>query len=100
MFVRLIHEITDSGKQQNVQKLTSRGYLATPDGGFVTDPASPVFPGPVPLNHFLIGYGSVFIGVQNGQVVGTASIEIGTSIPLNGGDGTSISGPPEFYQFP
>jgi len=82
------------------QTLNSLGYLATPDGSFVTDPAFPVLPGPLPLNHFLIGYGSVFVGVQNGQVVGTASVEIGTSIPLNGGDGTSISGPPEFYQVP
>jgi hypothetical protein len=68
------------------QTLNSRGYLATPDGSFVTDPPFPVLPGPLPLNHFLIGYGSVFVGVQNAQVVGTASVEIGTSIPLNGGD--------------
>ena len=82
------------------QSLKGRGFLATPDGGFVTDPPFPVFPGPLPFDTFLISYGSVFVGADNGQVVGTATIEIGITIPLNGGDGTSTSGPPQFYQFP
>ena len=75
------------------------------DGSFagssaINVPAIPTFLQSLSLNHFLRSYFPVYTGRDNGTDVGTATITIATQIPLNGGDGTSISGPSEFYQFP
>jgi len=98
--------IFDSANPQQIAFGINTTILAfdNVDGTVANQPvgstAIPTFLQSLPLNHFLRGYSAINTGIDNGKIVGTATVTIATQIPLNGGDGTAISGPPEFYQYP